>query len=181
MRSVAALVGCLSVSFSGILGAQQLPDGSPRQEYVEENRMSRLAPIPVRSPSSTLAMGGVLGAGAGVLAGGVLGGALGFALTHCDHQDGCAGDYANWAFNGAVVGSSVLIPLGVHLANGRQGRAVPALLGSAALGAVGLGVFWGVQKSEGPDALMAASLIATPALQLLSSAAIERATSRRRR
>lgn len=68
----------------------------------------------------------------------------------------------------------------MHLANRRQGRLAPALLTSAGVGALGLGVFWGVQKAEGPDALMVATVIATPALQILSSVAIERFTSRRR-
>lgn len=175
-----AVAICLSFCLAGQLEAQRIGEPSFRHEVGRQQRVSSSEAVRVERPTSTLVLGGAAGAGAGLLAGGVLGGALGYALTRCDDQDGCFGDYLNAAFNGAAVGTSVLIPLGVHLANGREGRYAPALLASAGLGALGLGVFWGVQKSEGPDALMVASVVATPALQLLTSVAIERATSRRR-
>jgi hypothetical protein len=181
-RCVSVGVGmaiCLSFCLAGQLEAQRVREPSSRLDAGRQHRVSPEA-ARVERPTSTLVLGGAAGAGAGLLAGGVLGGALSYALTRCDEQDGCVGDYFNAAFNGAAVGTAFLIPLGVHLANDRQGSYTPALLASAGLGALGLGVFWGVQKSEGPDALMVASVVVTPALQLLTSVAIERATSRRR-
>jgi hypothetical protein len=181
MRGVVIVVGCLSLSLAGPLGAQQIADPAVWRQVIQEQRSIDVQAAYADRATPSLATGGAVGAGIGALAGGALGLGLGVALTRCDDQDGCVGDYANWAFNGAVVGSSVLIPIGVHLANRRQGSAAPAMLASVGVGAVGLGVFWGVQRSEGPDAVMIASVVATPVIQLLGSMAIERATSRRQR
>lgn len=139
-----------------------------------------VAPPDVRSTSALVA-GGALGATAGVVAGALAGGALSWALTNCDDQDGCLGDYANGAFHGAAVGSSLLVPLGVHWANGKRGSYSPAALASAGVAAVGVGAFWAVQKSEGPDALMVGIVVAIPVIQTLASIAIERRTERRGR
>lgn len=181
MRNAAVFAGCLlaSLAFVAALGAQPIPQSSIRPLPGAEQRTRPFA-VQVDRPASVLALGGLAGAGAGVLAGGLLGGTLAFAAIRCDDQDGCGGEYAVWAFNGAAAGMSALTPLGVHLANRRQGRYTPTLLASAGIGGLGLGVFWIVQQAEGPDAFMAAAIIGTPIIQILSSTAIERMTSRRR-
>jgi hypothetical protein len=139
-------------------------------------------------PTGRLVAGALAGGAAGALAGGLLAGGLRF-LGPCDDQDGCIDRYADWAFSGAVLGQSVGLPLGVHLANGRQGRLPPALLASAGIGTAGLIAYWGIQRygtdewgntRGNPDLLTAATLVAVPVLELVTSIAIERATSRRR-
>jgi hypothetical protein len=129
-------------------------------------------------PSSTLVAAALGGVAAGAVVGAAMFGGLNYALAACDNQDGCWGEHFTWGFNGANAGSALAIPAAVHLANRRQGRLAPSLLASAGIGAVGLGVFWGVQRAEGPDALMVGSMIATPVLQIISSIVIERRTSR---
>jgi hypothetical protein len=71
---------------------------------------------------------------------------------------------------GGVAAGSTLLPLGVHLANGRRGNYRAALLASLGIGAAGLGV--AIASQEG------AVMLAVPVLQLVSSIAIERKTAR---
>jgi hypothetical protein len=138
-------------------------------------------------PTGRLVAGGLAGGATGALAGALIAGGLRF-LAPCDDQDGCIDRYADWAFSGAVLGQSVGLPLGVHLANGRQGRLPPALLASAGIGTAGLIAYWGIQRygTDGwgntrgnPDLLTAATLVAVPVLELVTSIAIERATTGR--
>jgi hypothetical protein len=139
-------------------------------------------------PFPRLVVGGLAGGAAGALAGGLIAGGL-RALGPCDDQDGCLDVYADWAVSGAFAGGSLLLPVGVHIANGRRGSLAPAMAASAAIGAGGLAAFWAIQNNRtdewghdlrNADALTALTIIATPALQLASSILIERATSRRR-
>jgi zinc-ribbon domain len=71
---------------------------------------------------------------------------------------------------GAPIGESLLLPVGVHLANGRRGNLPLALL--ASFGIAGTGI--AVAASSG-DAKI---LVAIPIAQLLACTAIERSTSR---
>jgi hypothetical protein len=119
---------------------------------------------------STLALagGGLLGGAAGFFGGGFLG-----AVIACDQDD--AADEGFCAIGGFVVGASIgesaLIPLGVHVANGRRGSYGLSLLASAAIAGVGLAA--AIPQGEG------AWLIPVPLAQIASSIAIERATARR--
>jgi hypothetical protein len=135
-----------------------------------------------------LVAGGIGGGAAGVLAGG-LAAVAARSLVPCDDQDGCIREYGDWAVTGAFIGESLLLPLGTHLANGRQGQLAPALLASAGIGAAGVAAYWSIQKygtddwgntRGNPDALTTLTLVAMPVLQLVSSVLIERATARRR-
>ena len=118
---------------------------------------------------STLALagGGLLGGAAGFFGGGFLG-----AVIACDQDD--TADEGFCAIGGFVVGASIgesaLIPLGVHLANGRRGNYGLSLLASAAIAGVGLAV--AIPQGEG------AWLIPVPLAQIASSIAIERATAK---
>ena len=82
-------------------------------------------PIAVRMPRSArgrpdelgMALGGLLGAVPGVVAGAIVG-------YQVDRSDGCYGD--EWCglwggLAGATIGSTLLIPAGVHLSNHRRG------------------------------------------------------------
>jgi hypothetical protein len=139
-------------------------------------------------PAAVLVAGGLAGGAAGAVVGGLLAGGL-RSLGPCDDQDGCLAVYAEWAVSGAFLGQSLGLPLGVHLANHRQGNLAPAILASAAIGTGGLLTYWGIQRygtdewgntRGNPDALTAVTIVAMPLLELAASIAIERASSRRR-
>ncbi|MGH7497572.1 MAG: hypothetical protein ACREL3_01840 [Gemmatimonadales bacterium] len=164
-RFILALLAFIG-PLAGGLHAQRL-SGNPFPTIEE--------PVPATDPSihafphhevhpALLAAGGILGGAVGVF-GGALAGAK---ITQNDCED-CA---LVGAAYGAVAGGSALLPLGVHLANGRRGKLGPSLLSSLAIGAAGLGV---AAASNSVDVM-----IAVPVLQIISSVLIERATGRRR-
>ncbi len=111
-----------------------------------------------------LTAGGILGGAVGVF-----GGALAGAYLTGNSCEDCA---LVGAVYGAVTGGSTLLPLGVHLANGRRGNFGSSLLASLAVGAVGLGVAQAANSVE--------VMIAVPVLQIVSAVFIERGTERRR-
>jgi hypothetical protein len=118
-------------------------------------------PRPPRSPA-VLALGGVLAGTAGVFGGAWIGNEL--------TKDACEDCFLEGLVYGGVAGGSALLPLGVHLANGRRGNYGASLLSSLGIGAAGLAVAFA--SNEG------AVMLAVPVLQLVSSIAIERATAR---
>jgi hypothetical protein len=166
--------------------AQQPPALLLTQTEQSPNASAQLAMK--ERPTGRLMVGGLAGGAAGALAGGLLAGGL-CALGPCDDQDGCLDRYADWAVSGAVLGQSLGLALGVHLANDRQGRLPPALLASAGIGTAGLLAYWGIQRHGtdewgntrgNPDALTAITLVAMPVLEVVTTIAIERATIRHR-
>jgi hypothetical protein len=93
---------------------------------------------PVQSrPTSVLILGGL----AGGMVGGLLGGAVGAGLFGGIGEGACS--YEEWVcrlhgfYWGAVVGESLGVPAGVHLANNRRGDLLLSTLVSSALGAAG--------------------------------------------
>jgi hypothetical protein len=110
-----------------------------------------------------LVLGGVIGGAAGLLAGGLVGARP--TEHRCEDCGFVGGVY------GAVAGGSVGLPLGVHVANGRRGRVLPALGASLAIGGAGLGL-----AALTNDARV---MIPVPVLQILTSIMLERSTSRR--
>ena len=118
--------------------------------------------------ASTLFMvvGGVTGGTVGLFGGAIIGGTLGGGNSIC-YDDPCG---LEEALLGAVLGESVLLPLGVHLANHSDGNYGYSLLGSLAVGAVGIGLVGATDSAE--------LLLAIPIAQIISSVLIERATSR---
>jgi hypothetical protein len=151
-----------------LLGAARPAEGqrlaaSPFISYQSEMPALVGAVPPSRAPDlPRLLLGGVLGGVAGVFAGGI----VGAKLTDGNCED-CGLEGAAY---GLVVGGSALLPLGVHLANGRRGNFGRALLASLAIGAAGFGAALGTNRGE--------IMLAVPVLQLISSVAIERATGR---
>ncbi|CAN5774388.1 hypothetical protein BH23GEM9_BH23GEM9_25560 [soil metagenome] len=128
------------------------------------------------APHSTarLLAGGVLGGGAGLAAGGLIGLVIG--ANHCldeGNPDSCHA--MEGVVYGGTAGMTLSIPLGVHLANGREGRLAPSLLASAVI--AGAGALAIVQTDS--DAVLVGAVISVPVLQLISSVLIERATTRR--
>lgn len=111
-----------------------------------------------------LVVGGLLGGGVGLGLGALVVGALGGGDTLCG-DDPCG--FAEAIF-GAIGGVVTLLPLGVHLANGRRGNYGLSLLASAGIAAAGLALAGGGDHGE--------VLVAVPVLQLVSSILIERGT-----
>jgi hypothetical protein len=119
-------------------------------------------PAGKQTSPGVMALGGILGGAAGALAGGIIG------AKAADTCEDCALEGLLYGF---VAGGSTALPLGVHLANHRRGNYGLSLLASLAIGAVGFGT---TLATHGDGRI----LIAVPVLQLVSSIAVERATSR---
>jgi hypothetical protein len=131
------------------------------QERVEDDTLA------VASDDSGAKNGGVLllaGAG-GMLVGGLGGGLVGVAI---DEDSGL--DDAEGAIIGGVMGTSLAIPVAVHLANRRRGNLGRSMLVSALVGGTLLGVGWAAESGE--------IVLAAPFAQLITSVIIERSTTR---
>ena len=114
----------------------------------------------------TLAFGGAMGGVTGLIAGGFIGARIELA-------GGCDGEWCGFSGGllGAAIGSAVMIPVGVHLANDARGdlsRSVAAS-GLALAGGVALVL---LTQEEKP-------LLLIPLAQIIGAVAIERRTSRR--
>lgn len=114
---------------------------------------------------------GLLGGTAGFFAGGLVGGNV--ACAGDDHDDFCGLIGGFW---GAAVGTSVGIPLAVHLANGRRGNYGRSQLVSAGIAA---GLIGALLMADDEDTAAAILLPVIPAAQILSSILIERRTASR--
>ncbi len=125
---------------------------------------ARVEPADRGHSTPRLVLGGVLGGGVGLGLGALIGGALGGGDTLCG-DDPCG--FAEAIF-GAIGGEVALLPLGVHLANGRRGNYGLSLLASAGIAAGGLALAGGGDHGE--------VLAAVPVLQIVSSILIERGT-----
>ena len=114
----------------------------------------------------TLAFGGVLGGVGGLIAGGFIGAQLEMAGgCHGDHWCGFGGGIL-----GAAIGSAVMIPAAVHLANGRRGSFAAGLGASVAALAGGVAISLVVQDAQ--------PLLLVPVAQIIGAVAVERRTSR---
>ena len=114
----------------------------------------------------TLAFGGALGGIGGLIAGGFLG-------AHLEMAGGCQGD--EWCgfgggILGAAIGSAVMIPAAVHLANDRRGSFAAGLGASVAALAGGVAISLVAQDAQ--------PLLLVPVAQIIGAVAIERRTSR---
>ncbi len=162
--TVLALIGLLAATAP--LAAQQ------RATAWERWNAPILFPDRIAAPTSrhgsTVAMvaAGLGGGTVGFFAGGFVGYELGGGNLICG-DDACGLEEAAY---GAIAGESILLPLGVHLANHRRGNYGLSLLASAALG--GFGILAVNASNDGSP------LIVVPIAQLVTSVLIERATSR---
>ena len=133
---------------------------------VDEGGRQRPAVASIRVPTARgpliLGLGGIAGGGLGAMAGGWTGARI--------REHACEDCGLNGLLYGAVVGVSTALPVGVHFANGGRGKLGPSLLASLALGGAGLAAA-ALTHEYG-------ILMAVPVAQLVSSVAIERATSR---
>jgi hypothetical protein len=160
-----------AVALLAVLAVQTGPADPPSLAYQPARRFVTAA---VQAPASTgrMVAFGLAGGAVGVLAGGLLGGVIGggsfFGGRDCPNEEWvCA---IRGAFIGAVIGESLLLPLGVHLADHRQGSWPLAALASSAIG--GLGAVLAYENQD--SAVWIVSL--TPIAQLASSIAIQGST-----
>lgn len=129
------------------------------------------APSPIHSalqrpaPDPQMILGGLLGGVIGFFGGGI----TGALINDTDDSEDDLAALAGFAL-GAVIGETLTLPLGVHLANHRQGSYGFSLLASAAITGVGIAI-----ATSGEDRLE--YLIPVPVLQLVSSILIEKSTS----
>jgi hypothetical protein len=113
-----------------------------------------------------MVLGGLAGGVVGFFAGGYAGAMAGGGDRVCG-DDACGLEEAVW---GATAGVSTLIPLGVHLANGRRGNYGAELAASLLVGAAGLGLAYNSNNGV--------PLLLVPVGQIVTSMLIERATAR---
>lgn len=121
-------------------------------------------------PLARLVFGGVLGGAAG-FAGGAL---LGYMLAPESQSDYDFGPIATVGLAG-IAGEAALLPLGVHLENGRRGSYAYALAASTGIAALGLALAFNTA-----DPYRGAALVSIPLAQLTASIAIERGAQQRK-
>lgn len=153
VRLLPAAVALLAV----LAGA---PPGRAQEERAEE-------PLDAGT-TARLAGAGILGGTIGLVSGLYLGAVMSGADDAGEDLDWLSGAVA-----GAAVGEGLLLPLGVHLANGGEGSWTEAAVASLGIAALGLLALEAVHYDP-PGAPVI--LVAVPLSQLAASIAIERAT-----
>lgn len=136
-------------------------------------RMNRFAETSMQSSGRSvpaLVFAGLVAGGVGMFVGGYSG-----ALITDDPNNYDDVDFLPGLIWGATLGESVMLPVGVHLANRRQGKVIPAILASTAIGLGGVALAIAAQDRTPVPGLI---LGLTPVAQLAASIAIERATAR---
>jgi hypothetical protein len=145
--------------------------GAAAPRFATGNDARAAARLNTPAPVPRLVAGGVLGGALGGLSVGFAGAMIGGnSCGDVGNPDSCRG--IQGLLIGIAVGESIGVPLGTHLAGRRRGRLAPALLASAAIGAVTAGVI--AANVEGGHAL----ILVAPAAQIGASAWIERRTAR---
>jgi len=114
-----------------------------------------------------LAAGGLIGGAAGALGGFYVGAILG-----SDDDDDDL-DFLGTGVSVGTIGEGLLLPLGVHVANGRRGSYMSSALASLGLAAGGL---LALEAAHYDPPAAPIILIAVPIAQLAASIVIERAT-----
>lgn len=163
--------------FCGACGTR-LPDRVPlissqaisyKRDSLETKTLSQDWTEPNYRPSGSVegcTAAGLLAGTIGFFGGGFVGAAIDKASSDgYEEWDGLLGFVI-----GAPIGESLLLPVGVHLANGRRGNLSHATFASIAIAGAGIAL----AASTG-DAKI---LVAIPIAQLLACTAIERSTSR---
>lgn len=154
------LVACISSS--------ALAQGPRREHRLEVLSLARPTLQVADVPTINLVAGGVAGGAVGFFAVGIAGALVVSALS--DNQGDGYEALGGFAI-GALVGESLFLPLGVHLANRRQGDYGLSLLVSTGIAALGLGLT-GAMEDMG-----IVFLPAIPVAQLITSISLERGTA----
>jgi hypothetical protein len=125
----------------------------------------------VGPPPSDIGRPVLYGLAAGA-AGGIAGSLVAAALADCSGQEGCIGA----AITGFVVGETLVLPLGVHLAEGRHGSYLLGAATSVGVTAAAVGLLFVIGDSGAPA--QGVSLL-VPVAQLAATIALERRAARR--
>ncbi len=145
----------LSMAKAGFgLALQRAIVHSQQQSQVDLNlgQESRTALRPI--------VGALLAGGLGVIGGAFVGGSSSGA-QNCD-EEMCGLEYLFW---GAVVGETIMMPLGAHLGNGRRGSLGLDLLASIGVAGAGLGLTYATGFGN--------IFVLTAILQVVTTVAIE--------
>jgi len=151
------------VLLSSATSSAQLPLRSTQFDAARP-ALQPVAQIPVSE--GRMILGGLLGGAIGFFGGGFAG-----ALINDDQDGEDELEVVEGFAVGAVIGETLLLPLGVNIANYRQGSYSLSLLAATAITAVGLAF-----ATSGEDELE--FLIPVPVLQLISSVMIEKRTTK---
>lgn len=164
MRRHLLIVICLA-----LLAVTSARAQGPRREVLFDRPLALLPSVQQQQPApvGNLIMGGLIGGAVGFFAGGF----AGAMLNDSDDGDPDELDALTGFVVGAIIGETVTLPLGVHLANKRRGNFGQSLLASAAATAVGL--FIATRGEDHPQAV-----IPVPIVQLGASVIIEQNTTR---
>lgn len=153
-----------------ILLMTALPAPAHAQAPLHSVRFSHAAVQSTRGSVPVMGIAGLAAGGIGMFVGGYTGARITDDRDNYDDVDFLPG--LIW---GATIGESLMLPVGVHLANRRQGKLLPAMLASAAIGLGGVTLAIAAQDRTPVPGII---LGLTPFAQLATSIAIERATAR---
>jgi hypothetical protein len=109
--------------------------------------------------------------------GGGIGLLAGFSAECHEDPGQCIGGGVRGLFVGAAIGEALLLPVGVHLVNRRQGRLEREILLSLGAAAVGVGAISVLGDS---DAVVVPVILSVPTAQLLGTITEERRREGRR-
>ncbi len=120
---------------------------------------------PSEKPEDVMGRSGIFLGIVGMLGGAAIG--SGISQGHCESTDeGCT---SRWAFTGALVASTIMVPLGVHIANEKPKSLLKSIAVSAVAGTV---LYYGFKAIPG-EPIQIAPFLAAP-LQMVTSLRIER-------
>ena len=162
---LAGLPGGAAAQVAGGAGFERWDAGTAPRTVGAAARAGVGPPV---APRSVGAVG--LGALAGAAAGVVIGATIGY---HLDRATECNDDYCglDGILIGGSLGSTLLTPVGAHLANGRGG----SLLTSLVVTAAGTGAVWLLAAGSGDEEI----ILAVPLVNMLTSLIVERSTGDR--
>ena len=141
----------------------------PLRDYRFNSVALRTTTIQTRDvPTINLVAGGLTGGVVGFFGFGIAGALIASGLS--DNQGDGYEALGGFAI-GALVGESVLLPLGVHVANGRRGDYGISFLASMGIAALGLSL------TGAMDDMAVVFLPAIPIAQLITTISLERRTT----
>lgn len=147
---------------------------APRSGYSGSSARGEVEGGPAEGRSTGALVAGGL---AGGVAGAIAGGAVGAWLFNLNCEVGCDEGALYSSLLGAMVGESLLLPLGVHLTNRRLGSYYPAMMASVTVTGAAVGLVYLLSQTFDHVGNTRGLVVAVPVLQLIASIQIERQTA----